>query len=283
MEASAKSKAVTTTTPADQPDKLEMQLLEQARTPQERQMAFHLASQARQAKMVRDVAVACAETGWGKDVSPMARAAVVRYCMEIGADPVRHVNVLGGNPYLNASFWMDLVAANPAFRRADVEFIHEDKRASDEEREDRKAKRVTYGVPEDAPGAAIVTLHYEGRGPFIGVNWAGIRANDPVGKQEPTKTAETRAYRRAAIKAEPAWFKKHPRLEAAHELIVQGRDLDRSAGAMPSLPAAPEPAEEVQPPEPVAEQTERHNPSAQCLREGPHPRSECGYFGARKS
>ena len=227
-EASAKTKAVTTQD-APMGDKLELQLLEQAKTPAERQMAFSLASQARQAKMIRDVAVAVAETGWGKEISPVSRAAVVRYCLEIGADPVRHVFVLGGNVYLNAAFWMDLVAANPKFLRADPpKFIHHDERASAEDNAARKALRVTYGVPEGVKGAAIVTLHYaDGRGPFIGVNWVGARGKaDPVGEAEPTKTAETRAYRRAAMKAEPAWFGKHPRLKSTQEVLVQGREVE---------------------------------------------------------
>jgi len=216
-------------------DALETSLLENAKTPEERALAFRLASQARQSKMIRDVAVACAETGWGKDVSPMSRAAVVRYCMEIGADPVRHVHILGGTVYLNAAFWMDLCAANPKFQKAETRFIHADPRCTPEEAERRKAARVDLGVPEEAMGAAIVTLFYEGRGPFVGVNWAGAKSSDPVGKQEPTKTAETRAYRRAAMKAEPAWFGGHPQLKEVEELLVQGRELEKTAEALPPI------------------------------------------------
>ena len=159
----------------------------------------------------------------------MTRAAVVRYCFEIGADPFNHVHVLGGTVYLNAHFWMDLVASNPKFKRAETEFIHDDQRLSPEGREKRSSMRVTYGVPEEAKGAAVVTLFYEGgRGPFIGVNWAGTgkktstgKPKDPVGEEEPTKTAETRAYRRAALKAEPAWFGKHPRLKNTTEVFTE--------------------------------------------------------------
>ena len=228
------------------PDALEASLLEQAKTPEERALAFRLASQARQSKMIRDVAFACSETGWGKDVSPVGRAAVVRYCMEIGADPVRHVHVLGGNVYLNAAFWMDLCAANPKFLRADPpEFIHDDDRASPEERERRKGRRIELGVPEKALGAAVVTLHYEGRGPFIGVNWAGAKDNDPVGKQEPTKTAETRAYRRAAMHAEAAWFGGHPQQKAAEQILVQGRELEKAGEALPPIGDKPVETEDV--------------------------------------
>lgn len=272
--------------PADAADTLERDLLAQAKTPQERVLAFQLASTARQHKMLRDVAVAVAETGWGKEVSPVGRAAVVRYCLEIGADPVNHVNVLGGNVYLNANFWRDLVASNKKFLRADTTFIHDDERASDEEREHRKALRVTHGVPEAAPGAAIVTLYYEGdRGPFLGVNWAGVRNNDPVGKQDPTKTAESRAYRRAAMKAEPAWFKDHPRLHAAQEILVAEHENAKlatvtSGGVVPL--AEPERIAIA----PVAEASAaapkmvRHEPSAVCKLDGSHPENECGYHRA---
>jgi len=231
-------------------DALESSLLETAKTFEEKQLAFTLASRVRQAEMVRQVAAALAETGWGKDISPMARAAVARYCLEIGADPVRHVFILGGNVYLNAEFWRDLVAANPKFQRPDVQFIHDDKRASEEERAVRKELRIQYGVPEDALGAAIVTLHYEGRGPFVGVNWAGAKDRDPVGKAEPTKTAESRAYRKAAMKAEPAWFGSHPALKAAEEVITQGREVEQELPPLEQAKAAalaPAKAEEPKP------------------------------------
>jgi len=232
-------------TTAAKPDALETSLLENAKTPEERALAFRLASQARQSKMIRDVAFACAETGWGKDISPVSRAAVVRYCMEIGADPVRHVHILGGTVYLNAAFWMDLCAANQKFQKSETRFIHADPRCTPEEAERRKTERVVYGVPEEALGAAVVVLFYDGRGPFVGVNWAGAKATDPVGKQEPTKTAETRAYRRAAMKAEPAWFGGHPQLKEAEQLLVQGRELEKASESLP--PIGDKPIETEQP------------------------------------
>lgn len=287
------SKSVTTqeqapvVTPA--PDgALEKQLLDVAKTPNERALAFSLASAARQQQILRLTAQAVAEEGWGKAISPVARQAVVRYCLEVGADPIRHVHVLGGNVYLNAAFWMDLVASNPKFVRAETAFIHDDDRADQQERERRKAQRLLLGVPEKALGAAVVTLYYaEGRGPFIGVNWAGAKDSDPVGKQEPTKTAETRAYRRAAMKAEPAWFRKHPRLEAAQELLVQGRELDNAGqGVVSGLSTArpvdadagdplPRLADGGKPIRDDVVETVRHNPNAFCAIEGEHPVSEC--------
>jgi len=264
------SKAVAPTEAAlTNEDALEAQLLQVAKTPQERAVAFSQASIARQQKMLRLTAQAVAENGWGKEISPVARQAVVRYCLEIGADPIRHVHVLAGNVYLNAAFWMELVAANPKFRRPEEELIHHDDRASQEENERRKARRVEFGVPENAKGAAVVTLHYEGRGPFLGVNWAGARKNDPVGDAEPTKSALTRAYRKAAMKAEPAWFNKHPRLQSAQEVFAEGRIVPDAA-----------PAAEVQQLAPALRQpvsTVKHIASAICDIEGEHSASECGY------
>lgn len=212
-------------------DELEQRLLDKAQTPQERVAAFELAARVRQEFMIREAAAAVAETGWGKDISPRARAAVARYCLEIGCDPVRHVYVLGGSTvYLNAEFYRDLVAANPDFLRDEWRFIHPDARATKDVNEERKGERVAYGVPEDATGACVVTLHYNnGRGPFVGVNWAGTGA-DPVGKQEPAQTAHTRAYRKAAMKAEPAWFRSHPRLKEAVEVLTQGKEMEAASG-----------------------------------------------------
>src|SRR5437879_5371957 len=84
------------------PEPLEAVMLAKAKTPEERTLAFTLASRVRQADMIRQAAATIAETGWGKDISPVARAAVGRYLLEVGADPVRHAYVLGGNVYLNA-------------------------------------------------------------------------------------------------------------------------------------------------------------------------------------
>jgi hypothetical protein len=229
----------TTTVSEGKLGRLEAHLLELAKTPEDRERAYKLIAHAQQQDLVRRVAVAIAEQSWGREISPVARAAVARYCLEIGADPVRHVFVLAGNIYLNAAFWMDLVAANPKFRRDEVDFIHDDERANSDERARRKALRVTYAVPEGAPGVAVVTLHYEGRGPFIGVNWAGARTNDPVGKAEPTKTAQSRAYRKAAMKAEPAWFKGHPVLEAAEAVVTWAHEIDKAGERPPTVPPIP--------------------------------------------
>lgn len=278
---------------AEKPDALEQSLLATATTFEERAAAFKLAGVVRQQTMLRKAAEAMAEYGWGKEISPIARAAVARYCYELGADPLNHVYVLGGNVYLNANFYRDLCAVNPDFVGDEVDFIHHDERATAEEKARRLQKRIDYGVPEKAPGAAIVTLHYKDRDPSIGVNWAGVRDNDPVGKQEPTKTAWTRAYRKAAMKAESAWFRTHPRIAATEEIFVKGGAI---RGALPPVrdeePVESIEASETTEPERKAEDHPgpllptgwqvQHHPTAFCNVDGLHPAATCGYEQQKK-
>jgi len=234
----------------EQPDELgpepgvsEDELMKAATSFDQKQLAFTLANQVRQITMIRRAAAAIASTGWGHAITPVARAAVARYCLEVGCDPVRHVFVLGGTVYFNAEFYRELCATNPDFQADDVVFIHHDARATDADNAKRKELRVQYGVPEEAKGAALVTLHYKDRGPFIGVNWAGTgkrspkypdKFQDPVGEEEPTKTAHSRAYRKAAYKAEPTWFRMHPKLKGVEEIVVEARtEAPPAEGSVP--------------------------------------------------
>jgi hypothetical protein len=65
----------------------------------------------------------------------------------------------------------------------------------------REWMRASLNIPESAKGACIVTIiPVDGRGgPIVGWNIAGSvgKKNDPIGDDQPGKTAETRAYRRA--------------------------------------------------------------------------------------
>lgn len=151
-------------------------------------------------------------TIWGKEISPDQVRAVAQYAREMQIDPVRHVEVLGGRIYLTASFYEEKGA--PYIRSGEIqihetEFIHADERLAalakagnewaEKEQAHRAMQRIKYGVPEGAKAAAIVRLTMrEGGATFVGVNWCGGTAKrDPVGDAEPTKTAETRAARRA--------------------------------------------------------------------------------------
>lgn len=51
----------------------------------------------------------------GAALSPVARRNLARICQVTGAHPQLHVEILGGKPYLNAQFYMDLAAQDPHY------------------------------------------------------------------------------------------------------------------------------------------------------------------------
>ncbi|MGV3707587.1 MAG: hypothetical protein ACO1Q7_02020 [Gemmatimonas sp.] len=157
-------------------------------------------------------------TTWGKDLHPGVVRAVSEYCRLNNLDPQRHVEVLGGRIYLTATLYEErgapLILAG-IVTKAEPEHINADPRLDEmakdgdewakEESKRRKRLRVKWNVPEKA--AAVVVQRFKVNGllvgqtndtTIVGVNWCGggIR-KDPVGDAEPSKTAESRAARRA--------------------------------------------------------------------------------------
>lgn len=262
--------------------KLEATLMSMAVTPVERWNAYQAADRVRRTAILMSAIKEISRQGWGEKLSLEARAAVGRYCVEIGADPARHVFVLGGNIFINGTYYRDVISANPKFHHAtDPVWIHEDRRlgtcaycgdplADDmthghagevgelvkpinmeriKERMRRSEARLRENVDEDSPGICILELHYsDGRGPFKGIGRVrdGTTANgkqkDPVGMESPRESAETRAWREAGEKAEPVWFRNHPALKAAEQLIVEGRRVEQLPPG--PQPVAPLPVEE---------------------------------------
>ena len=159
------------------------------------------------------VARAIRGTQWGKDLGPEGAYALAEYCRANGLDPVRHVEVLGGRPYLTAEYYREQAA--PLIRAGviipqPIDFINADARlttmaeAGDEwakqENTRRMRERIRLNAPEKAAAVAVKRLMVAKTGEVIeGTNWCGggVRQRDPVGDAEPTKTAETRAERRA--------------------------------------------------------------------------------------
>ena len=200
-------------------------LLDMAKTPQERAFAFEQLERRRQEQMVRRAAQEIALLSWGKDLSQAARAAIAFFAYECGTNPVTHWIVLGGNLYDTSALWFDLATSQPDYVGYDVQHINDDERLDDQERQRRRALRAEHNVPEDVKGACIVTIWKrlpDGQTrAFAGVNHAGNRQGfnarkgadglikDPIGEQDPGKTAETRAFRRAAKRCWPIWrFKR---------------------------------------------------------------------------
>lgn len=54
---------------------------------------------------------------WGAALSKNARAMIAELCQITKANPMLHINILGGKPDLNAKFWADLAANHPAHVR----------------------------------------------------------------------------------------------------------------------------------------------------------------------
>ncbi len=160
------------------------------------------------------VATAIRGTQWSKEVSETVVRAVAEYAHRIGADPVRHVEVLGGRIYLTADYYREKGApliASGLVSAPQLEHIAADPRLdtlaagttsratwASEERDRRMAARIEHGVPEGAKAAVICRIAVRGGSVVEGVNWVGGSSKrDPVGDSEPTKTAESRAERRA--------------------------------------------------------------------------------------
>ena len=317
-----KEKTAVARTP-ERDDLLVADLLASAKTPQDRSKVYELADAVQQARLLRRAASMIAATTWGMGLSADARVALGRYCLEVGADPLRHVDLLGGNVFFNSDYYRDLIVANPEFVRDEKPvWFHEDERLKQdannkdlpqEVRDEalkemlyRRRERIDRNIPEDTPAACLVRLHYKGRGPFegIGLVHGGKVTNsrdpakrqndrDPIGLDNPRTTAESRAWREAGEKAEPIWFRNHPRVREIAARLTELHD----AGALrePAPAAALPPAGVVMDEGGVVdlgatesiqderfdeskEPIEKHNPNALCDVEGPHPRSLCGMY-----
>lgn len=196
----------------------------------------------------------------GSDLSNGARAVLAHFCATVGAHPQLHVALLGGKPYLMAEYFYDKI--NNELHFVDYEAINIS--ANDE-------RRAHYGVPEWATHAYEVVIRKlvpfapiekirsgeirDWQGYVVEVreaNWAGGKPKatskkgyeydpDPVGNDEPSKTARTRALRRCAVRAFPTWKEKYDEqvqraervLEAEFEIVVEENVARRAA-----LPAA---------------------------------------------
>lgn len=196
-------------------------LLTLAKTPDERDRAYAMAERYEQNQIVQAIAAELTAKSWGNAVSPALRVEIVRWALQQGADPSSEVDILGGKPYLNATYWARMVSAEPDFVAAEEEWVHDDPRASDEERARRKELRVRWAIPDaiaatvgkfgdarraaegkpDIPvkAAVVVKLIFRERGPFFGKKWSPSRASDDVGMDHPESSALTRAWRKAAL------------------------------------------------------------------------------------
>ena len=187
-----------------------------------RAQAFALMHATKQAQLIRGAMAGIAGLSWGSKLSPDLRSAVARYALENGTDPVRHWEVLGGRLYDRAELWQDLCASQETYDGHTFEYLHDDDRLSEEDRGARRRLRGKFCIPEGVTAACVVTIHRSDKPlPFVGVNWAGEYTvsmvaktgqpgthRDPIGEENPGKTAYTRAFRKAAKMAYPLWFRR---------------------------------------------------------------------------
>lgn len=189
------------------------ELIAIGRTPQERARLYEVANENAKARALRKASNLIATMEWGAKLTDAGRAAFARYCLELGGDPLRHVDILAGGPFINGDYYRDVIAANPAFHHADDPiWIHDDPRlklcvlcgepfgdkpdhghgselVTEEntrrlnERVARAMKRIDEDVPESDAAACILLLHYsDGRGPFKGIGRA--RGGDVTRKRK---------------------------------------------------------------------------------------------------
>lgn len=158
---------------------------------------------------------AIANMSWGRNLGADVCLQVAKYCREFGIDAATEVEILGGRIYRKADYFIRRgveLRRDGLIRDHQVLHINADprlaklaegndeiaKRAALEIRQ-REFLRIKYNIPDEAKGAVCITI-WPTEGPAVeGANYAGSWGNrkDPVGENDPGKTAETRAWRRA--------------------------------------------------------------------------------------
>jgi hypothetical protein len=182
--------AVAPRPPTTEAETVLAELAEQAKSPQDRERAYMLMDAVKQSRLVRSVANVIAATEWGQAMSQARQIAFGRYLLALGADPLRHVDLLGGNPFINGDYFRDVIAANKEFRwPSDPEWIHDDPRlrlcvACDQpfeadtahahsnqqvteenarrltDRIARAGRRIAENADEESPAICVLVLHY---------------------------------------------------------------------------------------------------------------------------
>lgn len=176
-----------------------------------RELAPEVQAKIDEARARNQMVAAIRGTQWGSNLSQDIQRSIAEYCRQNNLDPVRHVEILGGRIYLTAELYDEkgahLIRAG-IVRPEEPELINADERldrlaaAGDawaKELITRRVRlRIEHGVPETAKAAVIQRFKIQDGATILGVNWCGgTNRKDPVGDAEPTKTAITRARRRA--------------------------------------------------------------------------------------
>lgn len=155
------------------------------------------------------IAAQIAETNWGKGMDLESRRSISEWGRRHEIDVTTEINVLGGNVYINANFFLGRLAK--MVERGLVEYaiadhVEVDPRLADfpDELTRRKRERIRYQLPENAKAAVVARIKlFKVPVEFTAAKWCGNRGTnaggklkDPVGEEFPVETSETRAFRR---------------------------------------------------------------------------------------
>lgn len=175
--------------------------------------------------MIREAAKQIQQSAWGNAMTPAERNAVAVYAVELDVDPVKHIDMLGGKPYLNAECYFDKFNSFHTSGGFEAENITQDTVA-----------RQAWGVPACANAAYLIhvwkdaTRRDAGLKPDVTeVGYApksekkSTRAPyayiDSIGMAEPHKTARTRGARRALRTVTPIWSQRAEVIERKIALL----------------------------------------------------------------
>lgn len=156
-----------------------------------------------------EVARQLANLSWGKGLSGEAQRSIAEYCRRYRLDPATEIDILGGRIYRKAEYYIRRGAEllrDGVVDDIQKEHINVDERlvalaargvdGAQAEMDRRELQRIKHNIPDAALGAVVVRVRLARTGAWLeGANDAGY-GQDPVGKADPGKTAETRAYRR---------------------------------------------------------------------------------------
>ena len=196
--------------------------------------AYQAANEVQRARIAAEAAGVIATISWGEKLPQDVRHQVARWCLAHRVDPQRHITILGGRIYDNAEYYIDRCAETGMVERAeriimapldhktfDPELVGDENVTGLQQLQQsvntaRLEMQIRYGLPDDInefpdkTAAVLIRLHLRDGRTFEGWNMAGSRGRkrqsrhgpggdyDPVGDQEPVKTATTRAWRKAA-------------------------------------------------------------------------------------
>lgn len=173
----------------------------------------HLKAAYQLRQLDRAVHSAIASESWGKKLDVGTRHAIAQYCQKYGVD-VTEIDVLGGNIYRNARFYLsrlarlsqegkveyayaDHIGADPRFDVLAASADPEVAARAARERDRCAEERAMHRVPEEAIAACVYRVKLKSLDREVtGTKWVVRSDKDPIGSAKPIETAETRAARR---------------------------------------------------------------------------------------